>query len=151
RIRAVYTPQLILQGQEGLVGHHADKIANAIAARKADGVRANVAATREATAIRVAVSPAGGPLDGPADVWAFGYDGPHDIVIERGENAGKTLTYHNVVRTMRRVAVWDGRTEQSFAFAPEGPAGLDYAIVVQSGDGSDDRKIGPILGAAVAR
>ena len=36
------------------------------------------------------------------------YDRAVDVPIERGENTGRTITYNNVVRKLRPIAMWKG-------------------------------------------
>lgn len=36
------------------------------------------------------------------------FDDAHDVDIERGENAGKTLRYHRVVRELTELGHWSG-------------------------------------------
>ncbi|HSA82056.1 MAG TPA: DUF1223 domain-containing protein, partial [Geminicoccaceae bacterium] len=38
-----------------------------------------------------------------------GFDDHHDVAIERGENRGRTLRYHHVVRELTRLGSWHGR------------------------------------------
>jgi hypothetical protein len=69
---------------------------------------------------------------------------PHRAVsIGRGENAGRTLDYHNIVSSWTRIGVWNGQGEfrASVPLATEDPA----AVIVQ--------KVGPgeIVAAARAR
>ena len=87
--------------------------------------------------------PAGqAPKDG-ATVWLVMYDDEHSTKITRGENTGKTLTYHNVVRDYRKLGVWNGDALEipiDLAAASERDG---CAVLIQ-----EDRH-GPIIGAAV--
>jgi hypothetical protein len=57
---------------------------------------------------------AGGALrltDGAPDdcsLWLIAFDRAHDVAIERGENRGRVLRYHNVVREILELGAWDG-------------------------------------------
>ena len=55
---------------------------------------------------RLSVS-AGDPHD--AAIWLIGFDDQHDVAVERGENRGRTLRYHHVVRELTRLAHWHGQ------------------------------------------
>ena len=45
---------------------------------------------------------------GPATIWLIAFDDAHDVAIARGENGGRTLRYHNVVREIERLGSWNG-------------------------------------------
>ena len=65
------------------------------------------------------------------------------VDVRRGENAGRTLTYHNIVQDLVRVGAWDGRSD--YSASAEVPAGTPVVVLVQA------RDAGPILGAARLR
>ena len=46
---------------------------------------------------------------GAAAIWLVTFDDHQDVAIERGENSGKTLRYHHVVRELAGVGIWHGR------------------------------------------
>ena len=61
------------------------------------------------------------------------------VEIQRGENAGNTYTYHNIVREWAVVGEWDGSVPLSLDVdAPSGPAAV---IIQQVGHG-------PVVAAA---
>jgi hypothetical protein len=93
------------------------------------------------------VDPAKGaePLAQAADVMLILFADRKDVAIARGENAGKTIAYANVVRAMVPLAKWDGRA-QSYRL-PSGELAADAAYcaaIVQMPNH------GAILGAAKA-
>jgi hypothetical protein len=57
------------------------------------------------------------------------------VTIERGENRGKTITYHNVVRGWIRVGEWKGNeVRASLPVAELAQSGADAAaVLIQSG------------------
>jgi len=65
------------------------------------------------------------------------------VAVERGENANRTLSYHNVVTRFYGVADWAGRKPATFEadLLAERP----FAVVVQT------KGAGPILAAQVFR
>ncbi len=79
----------------------------------------------------------------PATVWLVAYDDRHTARITAGENSGATITYTNVVRSLRPVGSWDGRAKtMDIDISADRRAGYgNCAILVQAADG------GPILGA----
>ena len=62
------------------------------------------------------------------------------VAITRGENAGRTITYHNVVTSWTVLGEWNGASPLNKAVAVEGDA--PAVVIVQ--DGSS----GPVLAAA---
>ncbi|MEQ1713441.1 MAG: DUF1223 domain-containing protein [Hyphomicrobium sp.] len=79
-----------------------------------------------------------------ATVWLAIIKKSAEVMIPRGENAGKTITYTNVVRELAPVGMWSGkpmqiRLSRNAIIRPESEA---CAILLQAGDG------GPIIGAA---
>jgi hypothetical protein len=70
------------------------------------------------------------------------------VTIERGENRGKTITYHNVVRGWIKLADWKGdavKKTQSIAELAQGGAD-SVVVIVQNGSVETP---GPIRGAAM--
>lgn len=77
-------------------------------------------------------------------LWLVAYDDKHTTEIGKGENRGRTLSYHNVVRSLKQVATWEGKqTDVMVNLAEEIAAGYkNCAVLLQAGDG------GRILAAA---
>ena len=131
----VATPQVVVNGRVDVVGQRVAEIERALktAPLAADGP----AVTLQAASVSIS----GAAPRQAADVWLVRYD-PNivQVPIKRGENTGKTLPHRNVVRELTRLGAWSGGPH-SYP-VPAGRAGLNTAILVQSGTG------GPILAAA---
>lgn len=139
-LRVVYTPQIVVDGTREAVGSERGAVEGAISATAAAGGKTAVRIARDGGGHLRAVIPAGA-ADAPATVWLALYDFRHSTTVKRGENAGSTLTEHNVVREWRKIGEWTGAaTEIPFEVAANGRDGC--AVIVQAG-GS-----GRILGAA---
>ncbi|MDF1719311.1 MAG: DUF1223 domain-containing protein [Minwuia sp.] len=141
--RYVYTPQLVIGGKEQVVGHDRRAVDDAIKATAARPM-VNVSARKGDAKGQWVVELDPANLSGPATVWLVTYDNRHDVDIQRGENQGKKLAYHNVVRQMDRIATWDGTSALSLpvdmaAVWADGRDGC--AVIVQ------EAGFGPILGA----
>jgi hypothetical protein len=80
-------------------------------------------------------------------VWVGAISKAVPISIGRGENRGREVTYHNVVRSLVKVGDWDG-SAVSWTVPLENISreGIDAAVAYVQ-DGSRD-KPGPMLGAA---
>ena len=99
--------------------------------------------------LRVEQMRAGAPaadFRGEADVFLVLFADTKTVPIARGENAGKTIAYGNVVQTMVHLTKWDGKPA-TFKL-PTGqlsPGASFCAAIVQMANQ------GPILGAVRAR
>jgi hypothetical protein len=92
-------------------------------------------------------APSKGPATGHGEVWICSISKSVPITIGRGENRGREITYHNVVRNVLKVGDWNG-TSGSWTVPLENISreGVDAAVVYVQ-DGNRD-KPGPMLGAA---
>jgi hypothetical protein len=138
----VYTPQLIVGGQDRVMGARAMELADRIAAHRAapDPVAVEVAPDGGASAfmIRARWIDAGPAPEMVIQVVAYS---PHEVVeIARGENAGRVAEYFNVVRQWVVVGEWNGAAP--FSARVERAADLLQVVIVQ-GAGH-----GAILGTA---
>ena len=137
----VYTPQVVVDGVAQTVGSRRSNVLRLIesarAAPKPARVSVQVGASGELT---VTLDP--GPEGSDAEILLARYDVRHVTVIEAGENKGKTLTNHHVVREFRRLGEWKGEPwETSIADLHLAP-NQGCAVIVQASDQ------GAILGAA---
>lgn len=140
----VYTPEIVVGGRAHEVGSNRSAIDKLIRTQ----LKSNLAALKvELTRME---GKAQGKIAAAAtargDVWLFLFDKQHSTEIQRGENAGRKLIQHNVVREISRVSAYDGN-ELTLSLSLKGTDGViryGAALVVQSVDH------GPILGAAMA-
>ncbi|MEE8516579.1 MAG: DUF1223 domain-containing protein [Alphaproteobacteria bacterium] len=141
--RYVYTPQMVIDGKFQEVGSRTAKVERAIAGAKRQApskLRIKVVSKGAGKAVvRIPASKS----SATATVWLVGFDNLHTTPITSGENSGRTISYHNVVRAIRPIGSWGGNaTEISFDITHQGDAEFDNcAIIVQRG------RAGPILGA----
>jgi hypothetical protein len=68
-------------------------------------------------------------------VWICGLLKAATVAIGRGENRGKTITYHNVARHWVKLGTWNGKGETwNMPIQDFGDEGIDEAaVLVQSG------------------
>ena len=144
RQTGVYTPQMVVQGRRGEVGSDRRAVMQAIAeARKAKQSATVLIEKLAGNRLRAVVSAAAAAKG--ANVYLALFDRRHATKVPRGENEGKTLTNHHVVREWKKLGQIDGEKAE-FAVTATGEKGEKRggaAILVQQGKG------GPILGAAV--
>lgn len=106
--RQVYTPQIVVDGRMHVVGSDRRAIDAAIETLSgALAVPVTLVYSEDAVTVQVGEAPMGTPLR--ATLWLFLVDRAHTVEIAKGENSGRTVTYTNVVRDMRRLAMWKGR------------------------------------------
>jgi hypothetical protein len=148
--REVYTPQVVVNGAAHVVGSDLEGIESAIGnTRKTEGVMSvPVTMTQSGRQITVSVAASTkGPAAMHGEVWICSISKSVPILIGRGENTGREVTYYNVVRNLLKVGDWNG-TSGSWTVPLENISreGVDAAVVYVQ-DGNRD-KPGPMLGAA---
>lgn len=142
KARSIYTPQAVVQGQDRLVGSDEAALRRAIQAQMAAPQRARIELVPGADGILVRVQPlAEVHFERRGILHYITYDRPMSVRVDRGENAGLTLTYVNVVRDWLKLGGWDGKAAQTFT-APFPAMGRGVAVILQDG------YVGPILAAA---
>lgn len=100
----VYTPQMVFNGSAHAVGSQKSAVDAGIAAAATTGFEMSLDMKKRD--IGVTIQAHEKPLE--ATLWLMAVAATKNVVIERGENAGKTITYHNVVRNMVPAAMWNG-------------------------------------------
>jgi len=139
---AIYTPQMIVEGSEHLVGLRPMELVGLIDQHNAvpSQIRLSLAREGEVLRIRLEAQP---PLPRGAVVQLVRYRPEETVNIEHGENAGRVVRYSNIVTDWAPIADWDGRQPLSLeASAP----GSDAAVVIVQEQGP-----GEILAAARLR
>jgi hypothetical protein len=148
--RGVYTPQVVVNGSVHLIGSDRAGIEEAIGdTRKADGVM-SVPVSMVLAGKQITVSVAASnksPAATHGEVWICSIAKEVSIAIGRGENRGREVTYHNVVRNLLKVGDWNGSAGNwTVPLENISREGVDAAAVYLQ-DGNRDRP-GPMLGAA---
>ena len=149
--RDVYTPQAIVNGSVHVVGSDRAGIEGAIGetykTSNVMSVPVSMTITGKQINVSVAESRNSSPVPMHGEVWICSVSKEVPISIGRGENRGREITYHNVVRNVLKVGDWNG-TPGSWTVPLENISrdGVDAAAVFVQ-DGNRD-KPGPMLGAA---
>lgn len=136
-VREVYTPQVVIQGRGQIgrtePGQSLTQSAEALIG-KAAKARGKGPAIRFLTGGRIRVGPGQAPRGG-AEVWLVRYQvAPPEVAVTAGENIGKTVRYHNVVRELDRLGVWSGRA-RAYTELQAAEGGLKTAVLVQAKGG----------------
>ncbi len=127
--RTIYTPQLIIGGVDRIEGYAPEETAERLRDHLAAGTPVRLTVTREGDrlVIRAEADP---PLTEPVRVQLVRYNPEETVTIERGENAGKTITYRNIVTSWERLEDWGG-TAPLEVTAPY-PGDEPGAVIVQT-------------------
>jgi len=139
----IYTPQMVINGSKGVVGSRRGEVNGAI---DRASLPLPIDVTEDGDMLKIAI-PADVTLK-DAVVWMVTYVDRADVAIERGNNAGKTMAYTQVVTGRQVVGVWECATGASIKLPiPEVLANTStgIAVIVQQ---ERDGLPGPILGAA---
>ena len=123
--RTIYTPQMIVGGKDHVVGARPMHLADLIQSHAAQQDEVDLTLAREGDRLRIAAR-AERPVDGPLTVQVVRYDPEETVEIGRGENAGHTFTYSNVVTSWQVIGAWDGTGR----FEVEMPVTGDEPVVV---------------------
>jgi|HubBroStandDraft_6_1064221.scaffolds.fasta_scaffold288339_2 hypothetical protein len=148
--RDVYTPQVVVNGSVHALGSDKEAIEAAIAASRKNGMTLSLPVTMTITDGHVLVSvPGGGEVRSQAEVWICGLLGAATVAIGRGENRGKSITYHNVARHWIKLGNWTGKAESwDVPIGDFDDEGIDEAAVLVQGGTVD--KPSAMYGAASA-
>jgi hypothetical protein len=137
--RVVYTPQMIVQGKRDVSGLRADAIETAVRSEQQGYPVVEVRMEPHADKLMCVIAPRSGQVSGT--VWVAKYTLEATVAIERGENAGRSITYHNVVTSLDRFGDWTGSAPDEYPMPMPEP-GHGVAVWLQAGDS------GPVLAVA---
>jgi len=142
----VYTPQVVVNGLYHAVGSRRAAIDAQIAraSKTLEGRRLALKVSLEGAQLSVARTdrPGAGP-GRDVTVWLAMATKAGRVAIGRGENEGREVTYHHVVRELKKLGTWKGDAQNFTTGAAEMAAGIDGCVVL-----IQDGKNGPIVAAA---
>jgi hypothetical protein len=134
----VYTPQAVINGQTHVVGSKEASIRNTAADMDNTGKGLSVPIDVKVEGKRLVVSVEQGiSITGDATLYILSMSREEAVKIERGENAGKTIKYHNVLKDIQPVGMLkaDGLS-MDFPISELKQNGYDcHAILLQTNDG----------------
>jgi hypothetical protein len=138
----VYTPQMVINGGAHAVGSQVDQVGQEIDRARRAGARVAVELRHAGSAVEVNLPD--GNISGEATLWLLAIAPQVSVKVERGENAGSTITYHNVVTQLSAAGMWKGKAT-SFALPSKAVmvGKAEFCVAVLQADMS-----GPVLGLA---
>ena len=134
--RGVYTPQMIVNGATAQVGTRRSAVKKAL---KYELPPLKMTTRTDGTQVEVSVS---GEYDAQALVWLAVFDKYQSTEVTRGENHGKLMINHQVVRELTPIADWrDGGGVTVVDVPSLQDANVGCAVFVQ------ELSVGKVLGA----
>jgi hypothetical protein len=135
-----FTPEMVIDGRREGIGSQPGQIDALLKAARYDSAGPALLLERRPDGglhIHVGAAATGQP----ATLWLVGIDRKDQTRIAAGENAGRTATDYQIVRSFRAVGVWVGEP-LDLDLSSGAAAGDEAALLLQAGG------TGPILGAA---
>jgi hypothetical protein len=126
--RTIYTPQMIVAGMDHLVGARPDELTALIKRHAAMPEATQIQVRRDGGAMVISADPTSSLPQG-AIVQLVRYKSEESVQIRAGENAGRKITYHNIVTGWQQIGVWDGRAALSMRV--DAPKGQPVVVILQ--------------------
>lgn len=108
--RSVYTPQMIIAGQDHVIGTHEEDVGILIRRHILRDSGVELSASKDAAGQMTIRAEAPADVGGPLIIYLVRYTPHQTVEITRGENAGKTVGYTNVVTEWSTIGEWDATT-----------------------------------------
>lgn len=135
-----YTPQMFFDGKSETVGNRKGAVKKEIKKAQTDITkRLSVAVAPLASGgLSITVD---GAIGQEAGIWLFHYKKEQAVQPTAGENKGKNLVNHNIVREVRRVGDWTGEQATVEVADYKFEEGFSCVVLVQA------ERLGPVIGA----
>lgn len=145
----VYTPQVVVNGAAHALGSDRVAIEKAVETARDRGAQLSVPVEVAVADGQVSVTVGKGNAIPSGEIWLWGLASAIPVVIRRGENKGRTVTYANVVRRWVKLGDWAGPGKWTIPLADIKAGMVDsVAVIVQMGNSGTP---GAIRGAAIAQ
>lgn len=141
-LRSLYTPQMVVNGRAQMVGSHGAEVRNAVQSAKNTPQMIDMSVTLNGSdaTVRISAIMAGLP---EADIILIRVIPEANVDIGRGENAGHTVRYVNIVEHAKTLGEWDGVRDLDVQDIDISDG--TYVLMIQA------KGFGPILGASYVR
>lgn len=145
--REIYTPQMVVNGMTHVLGSDKAAIERAIISTRRTAATLSVPLALTVADGKLSVNvPASG--EERAEVWLCPVSKAVPVTIGRGENTGRTVTYHNVVRRWVKLGEWTGKPESwNLKLADFTGRDIDHAAVLLQRGAATNPSL--MLGAAM--
>jgi hypothetical protein len=142
----VYTPQLIVNGKHVVSAGSPEKLVKVMDEASASSA---LPVAVEAKLVNGRLQVSAGVGTGEANLVLAVFDERETVDVERGENGGRKLTYHNSVTDLRTIGMWKGKAMEVELPRKEylNKSGQGCAVLLQRV--TPEGTPGEIIGAAV--
>jgi len=138
KMRGLFTPEIVVQGKDSLVGSSRAGVIGRVAAHAAQAPAADLRLERDGKDLIVSIRPTGSAA-GAASILLARYTPSQSVMIKRGENAGKTVSYTHIVTHLDVIGEWNGRDARQIRVGQTpGPV-----VVFAQGE-----RLGPVIAVA---
>ncbi|TNF23178.1 MAG: DUF1223 domain-containing protein [Rhodobacteraceae bacterium] len=127
--RMIYTPQMIINGTDHVVGNHPMDVSDLIALHEARQQPVELEVVDSGSG-HLVTARAAGAVEGEMRILLVDFEPVATVEILRGENAGQTLNHANIVRGWTELGRWDGAGEYRARIDDDGSA----AVLVQAAE-----------------
>lgn len=100
----IYTPQMVVNGEMDVVGSRQGEVNSALADAN---LPVNMILEKQDMALNVVIDAQDGMPD--ATLWLVTFKSTAEVMIERGENRGKTIDYSQIVTDRRAIGMWTAK------------------------------------------
>ncbi|SMX32285.1 DUF1223 domain-containing protein [Octadecabacter ascidiaceicola] len=104
---SIYTPQMVIGGADHVIGTKPMDVANLIRTHSARPTGTRISLQRSGNQLQISGQTARALRNGTV-VQVIRYSPEETVDVRRGENAGRTLTYSNIVTQWSEVGEWSG-------------------------------------------
>ncbi|MBT9244883.1 DUF1223 domain-containing protein [Gemmobacter fulvus] len=129
--RTIYTPQMIVDGGARVEGNDPEAVAAAITAARQSLEPVQLQVQREGDTLHIRAESAEG-IGMPLRVQLVRYRKEATVEITHGENAGRSVTYRNIVTSWEKLGEWAGHPPLDIDAAM---AGQEPAVVILQREG----------------
>lgn len=140
--RMVYTPQMVVAGQDLLVGTKSNEVNRRIKAHRAAPALVDISVERIGNRLQIKTTPLTKGL-GKLVIQMVRFKDGQSVDIKRGENAGRNLKYRNVVTGWDVLKTWNAKAPLTFS---TDISGSDNCVIIVQVAGH-----GAVLAAARVR
>ncbi len=140
--RTIYTPQMIIEGVDRVEGPRPMDVIELIQKHRDSVTPVALMLRRKGDTLRIDVT-SSKTFSKKLDIQLVRYRPKASVDILRGENAGRTITYYNIVTAWQTIADLDGAAPMTMTTKIEGKQPV--VVIVQ------EKGPGPILAAAQLR
>lgn len=135
----IYTPQMVINGSDHVVGNRPRDVLEVINKHKSSAAPVSLDVTRQGNKVTIRGT-AEKPLNGDMTVQLVRYTPRAVVDIKRGENAGRKLSYANIVTDLEVLGSWNARKPLAMQATVQGDDPV--VIIVQQ------KNAGPVVAAA---